>query len=115
MFRLKFACGVPILVLIVGMVSNLETVLSHHPDWEVCGEVTDSKQTVGQILKLWPDLVVLNMGAPAADRLECIQEVRRIAPTIKLLLVSYASYQRSVQYVVSDLRVSEDLECLARS
>ena len=89
---MTIACRVPILVVAghgtTGADANMRTLLSFHPEWEVCGEVATGKQAVERIPELKPDVVVFDMSVPGRGGFESIGEIRRVAPNIRLLVVS---------------------------
>jgi DNA-binding NarL/FixJ family response regulator len=68
--------------------STVRNLLSVHTDWEVRGVITNGKEVIAKILELIPHVVVLDMSGPAVLDPGCIREIRRIAPDIKLLVVS---------------------------
>jgi DNA-binding NarL/FixJ family response regulator len=79
-------------ILVVGdptaIRSSVRDPLARNPEWEICCEVEDDKEAVGKVRELRPHVVVLVMSKPLMGRLECIHEIRRIAPTMKFLALS---------------------------
>jgi DNA-binding NarL/FixJ family response regulator len=67
---------------------GLAKLLAAEGDFTVCGEAGDAKQGLKSILKLKPDLVVVDLGLPGKSGLELIKEIRALKIPIKLLVVS---------------------------
>jgi DNA-binding NarL/FixJ family response regulator len=67
---------------------GLAKLLDAEGDFTVCGEAGDAKQGLKSILKLKPDLAVVDLGLPGKSGLELIKEIRALKIPIKLLVVS---------------------------
>jgi DNA-binding NarL/FixJ family response regulator len=67
---------------------GLAKLLAAEGDSTVCGEAGDAKQGLKSILKLKPDLAVVDLGLPGKSGLELIKEIRALKIPIKLLVVS---------------------------
>jgi DNA-binding NarL/FixJ family response regulator len=67
---------------------GLSKLLNAEDDLTVCGEAGDAKQAVKSIVKLKPDLAVVDLGLPGKSGLELIKEIRGLKLAIKLLVVS---------------------------
>ncbi len=82
-------------VLVVGdrltLDSTVQRLLSSHPGWEVRGVVANGKEVIEKILELMPHVVVFVMSGPVVVDSECIREIRRIAPDIKVTMVGLAT------------------------
>ena len=55
---------------------------------EICGEAENGKQAVDQVQELYPDIVVLDISMPVMDGLRATMEIRRVAPSTKVVLFS---------------------------
>lgn len=55
---------------------------------EICGEAENGKQAVDQVRELYPDIVVLDISMPVMDGLRATMEIRRVAPSTKIVLIS---------------------------
>lgn len=67
---------------------GLANVLNAETDLVVCGEAGDARQGLRSIVKLKPDLAVIDLGLPDKSGLELIREVRAMKLPAKLLVVS---------------------------
>ena len=67
---------------------GLSKLLNAEDDLTVCGEAGDAKQGLKSIIKLKPDLALVDLGLPGKSGLELIKEIRALKLAIKLLVVS---------------------------
>lgn len=67
---------------------GLAKLLNAEPDMTVCGEAGDARQALKSILKLKPNLVVVDLSLPGKSGLELIREIRALKLAVKLLVVS---------------------------
>ena len=67
---------------------GLSKLLNAEGDLTVCGEAGDAKQGLKSIVKLKPDLAVVDIGLPGKSGLELIKEIRALKLPLKLLVVS---------------------------
>ena len=57
---------------------GLAKLLNAEGDFTVCGEAGDAKQGLKSILKLKPDLAVVDLGLPGKSGFELIKEIRSL-------------------------------------
>jgi CheY-like chemotaxis protein len=55
---------------------------------EVCGEAENGKQALEKVRELKPDLVILDVSMPLMSGIEAAREIRRLAPSTKIVLFS---------------------------
>jgi DNA-binding NarL/FixJ family response regulator len=55
---------------------GLSKLLNAEDDLTVCGEAGDARQALKSIIKLKPDLAVVDLGLPGKSGLELIKEIR---------------------------------------
>ena len=67
---------------------GLSKLLNAEDDLTVCGEAADARQALKSIIKLKPDLAVVDLGLPGKSGLELIKEIRALKLVVKLLVVS---------------------------
>src|SRR6202012_2166577 len=67
---------------------GLAKLLNAEADLTVCGEAGDAKRGLQSILKLKPDLAVVDLGLPGKSGLDLIKEVRALKVPIRFLVVS---------------------------
>ncbi len=67
---------------------GLRSLLSGHPDWQVCGEAIDGQDAVDKTRELCPDVVVLDFAMPVVDGVKAAREISKICPNSQVLLCS---------------------------
>lgn len=64
--------------------TTLRSLLDWH-GFQVCGEASNGKEAIEQVIKLKPDIVLLDINMPVMSGTEAASEIRRIAPQVKIL------------------------------
>lgn len=67
---------------------GLKKLLDTEPDLTVCGNAGDADEALKAIIKLKPDLAVVDLGLPGKGGLELIKSIRTKKLEIKLLVLS---------------------------
>lgn len=95
---------------------GLKTLLSGGPGYKVIGEAIDGCAAVEAVRDLKPDVLILDLMMPASNGMEVIEEVKRIAPRTRIIVltmhanesyVSEAFHKGADGYVVKDSLASE--------
>lgn len=63
-------------------------LLHREPDFAVCGEAGTAREAMEAIVKLKPDLVVVDMSLPDKDGLELIKDIQALHPGLPVLAMS---------------------------
>lgn len=66
----------------------LQLLLELEGDFEVVGQARDGAEAVRLAVETAPDLVVLDLSMPVMDGLQALRELRRRAPTSKVVIFS---------------------------
>lgn len=80
--------------------SGIRTLLDGHHPWEVCAEAENGKDAVEKVLALKPDLVVLDLSMPVMNGIEAAREIRRTAPSTKIVIFSMHDSPRIAEEAV---------------
>jgi two-component system, NarL family, nitrate/nitrite response regulator NarL len=64
--------------------NTVRSILLWH-SMEVCGEAENGKQAIEKVKELSPDLVLLDINMPEMNGVQAAYEIRRIAPSTKIL------------------------------
>ena len=70
---------------------GLRLILESQNDIAVVGEAGDGRQAVAQVLKLKPDIVVMDIAMPEINGIEATQQISKIHPAIKVIILSMHS------------------------
>lgn len=65
---------------------GIRAILDGCPDIEVCGEAENGEMAVDQVVKLRPDLVILDVSMPVMGGLRAAVKIRQLAPDTKILI-----------------------------
>jgi len=97
----------------------LADLLNDTPGVEVCGSASDGVEAVSTILRLRPDIVLMDLKMPRMDGITAAAEVLAVWPEAKIVinsaygdtsLVEQANDVGVVGYVTKDQRPSELIE-----
>ena len=65
---------------------TLRSCFEQNIAWKVCGEAANGREAIEKAQQLRPDLIVLDLSMPILNGLEAAHELRRISPSVPLLL-----------------------------
>jgi two-component system, chemotaxis family, chemotaxis protein CheY len=57
-------------------------------DFEVCGEAENGKEGIEKAQELHPDLIVLDLSMPVMNGLDAARALKRLMPTVPLIMFS---------------------------
>lgn len=63
-------------------------ILSANLDIEVCGEAENGFEAVEKARALKPDLIVMDVSLPVLSGLDAAREIRKIFPTVPILILT---------------------------
>jgi DNA-binding NarL/FixJ family response regulator len=64
------------------------STLKNHAEYRIIGEASDGIEAIQNAQELQPDLIVLDIGLPKLNGIEAARQIRKIAPTSKILFLS---------------------------
>ena len=70
-------------------------------DYPVAGEAANGKNAIEQCAKLKPGLVMLDINMPGMSGLEALEEIHRVSPATKVMMVSADATMDSVKEAIS--------------
>jgi DNA-binding NarL/FixJ family response regulator len=100
---------------------GLRALLEAQPDLKVVGGATTGREAVGQVSRLRPDIVLMDINMPDLNGIEATQQIRQVCPTTQVIILSMhatAEYiQRALQagaqgYVLKESAGSEVIEAV---
>lgn len=70
------------------ILKNLVKVLGAYPELELVGTAQDGEQAVEEIVRVRPQLVLLDLELPSLHGIEVTQRVKRRAPEVEILILT---------------------------
>ena len=105
------SCDTPARVLIVDdhpiVWMGLQFLLANRPALAVCGEVENGKEAIRKVLHLLPDLVILDLSMPLLNGFDAALEIKRVAPSTKIVLFSVHKIPSTAQIIGADAFVQK--------
>ena len=59
-------------------------LLQNRHGWRVVGEAADGREAVEKVMKLKPDVAIVDISMPVLDGLQVTRQIRKAAPNTKL-------------------------------
>jgi DNA-binding NarL/FixJ family response regulator len=70
---------------------GLRALLEAQPDMRVIGDAADGRETVRQVGRLRPDVVVLDIAMPELNGIEAAYEIGQVCPAARVVILSMLS------------------------
>ena len=86
---------------------GLQFLLANRPALEICGEAIDGAEAVEKVLELVPDLVILDLCMPSLNGFDAALEIKKVAPSTKIILFSIHNIPSTAQIVGADAFVQK--------
>ena len=67
---------------------GLASLIHQQPDLEVCGHAGTWAETLTDIVKLEPDLLIVDLQLPGTSGIELIKTVKKLYPNLKMIVLS---------------------------
>lgn len=80
---------------------GIRRVLGADPGFDVVGEAVDGRSAVRLAAELLPDVIVLDLSMPEVSGFEAAEELRRVAPLARILVLSVHDHD---EYVARSVR-----------
>ena len=91
--------GAPIRVLVVddhpALRSGIAAIVEHQEDMVLAGEAEDGAEAVTEVLRLKPDIVLMDLQMPRMGGLDAITAIRKGQPSAKIIVLT--TYESHVQ------------------
>jgi DNA-binding NarL/FixJ family response regulator len=76
-------------------------LLQSQPEWQVCGEAADGRETVEKAQKLKPDAVILDIAMPTLNGVEATRQILKTDPQIRVLVLTLHDSDQVVREVLN--------------
>lgn len=70
---------------------GLRFLLNAQPDMEVVGEAADGRETLQEIRKIRPDIVILDIAMPVLNGIAVAEQIKELYPEIRVIILSMHS------------------------
>ncbi len=70
---------------------GLRALLEAQPDMRVIGDAANGRDTVRQVARLCPDVVVLDIAMPELNGIEAAREIAQVSPATQVIILSMHS------------------------
>jgi len=81
---------------------GLRAIFANAPELEIVGEATDGREAINQARELQPDLLILDLSMPRMDGLAALKEIKRVAPEIRVLVMTVHRTEEYVFQAIED-------------
>jgi DNA-binding NarL/FixJ family response regulator len=81
--------------------AGVRSLLEGQPDCEICGEAVTGRQVVALAQQLKPDVVILDITMPELNGLEATRQIRKVAPTVQILILSVHESEELVREILN--------------
>lgn len=88
---------------------GLKMLLEKNPEVKVIGESRDGLSTVDAVLKLKPQIVLMDIGLPEIDGIEATQRIKKSDASIKIMMLTSKDSETDV---LAALSAGADAYCL---
>src|SRR6188472_4068497 len=79
------------------MLDGVKRALEEDAGFEIVGETQNGAQVLPLVGQTSPDLVVLDVRMPNMDGLQCLEEIRRRYPKVKVVMLSASTTQDLIE------------------
>jgi two-component system, NarL family, response regulator LiaR len=78
----------------------LRSVLGLRPSLRTVGEAGDGNEAVAEAARLQPDVILLDLAMPNRTGLECLPELKQVAPGAQIIVISGFSMASTAEEAV---------------
>lgn len=75
---------------------GLTAMLSNEPELEIIGQAADGRQAIDVVLRVQPDVVIMDMNMERLNGIEATRQILSQNPQIRVIIISSLSHRRAV-------------------
>jgi len=83
------------------MMREMLKLILHADDYQIIGEAANGKSAIALCASHKPGLVLLDINMPEMDGLQALEEIRKISPLTKVIMVSAEATMDKVKDAIS--------------
>lgn len=80
---------------------GLESMLTDEPDFEICGRARNAADTLKEVPKILPDVLLLDINLPDQSGLDVCKVLRQECPEVKILALSMHNDESYISAMLS--------------
>src|SRR5438874_542223 len=77
------------------------SLIMSHSGWEICGEAGDGREAVEKVIRLKPDIIILDIGMPALNGLDAARQIMHNDPHQKIAILSVMALKAEARAFIS--------------
>lgn len=81
---------------------GVRALIGHKRDWNICGEASNGAEALLKAHDLAPDVVILALTLPLKNGFQTAKELRRIAPSARIVFLSMHNVPATAREVGAD-------------
>jgi len=81
--------------------AGLRSILDNHPDFKVIAEADNGKDALQKSIMLEPDLLLTDLSMPKTNGTECIRELKKRAPKVKVLVLTMHAGEEHIHAAIN--------------
>lgn len=109
--RISLGWAIPIRILVADdheiVRMGVRILLGGSDRWEICGEAQDGAETIAKVMELAPEVVILDLTMPVMSGFDTAKQIRRIAPSTRIVFFSMHETPTTARLVGADAFVSK--------
>jgi len=67
---------------------GVKTILNSQPDIEVVAEAADGKESLEQVMRFYPDVVLMDVSMPLLKGFDATRRIKKARPDVKVLILT---------------------------
>ena len=84
---------------------GLKSLLLSEPNFEVVGEAADGREAIECVLRLAPDIVLMDLSMPRMDGVEAIRQIKKQCPGTRILVLTV---HKNEEYILATFQAGAD-------
>lgn len=84
---------------------GLRSLLSAEAGFEVVGEAADGREAIECVVKLSPDIILMDLSMPRMDGMEAIRHIKKRCPDTKILVLTV---HKNEEYILATFQAGAD-------
>ncbi|MCK5721787.1 MAG: response regulator transcription factor [Gammaproteobacteria bacterium] len=81
--------------------AGLRSILDNHPDFKIIAEADNGKDALQKSIALKPDLLLTDLSMPKTNGTECIRELKKRAPEVKVLVLTMHAGEEHIHAAIN--------------